>query len=1103
MEQNKSSAKRIQWLDICRGILIILMVTGHSTGLFNKYIYQFHMAAFFFLSGYMSQPEKRGMFQTLFDKFFTVLLPAVTTVLFGLVLLWLLHLGGWDTLVSSWEFPGWRHALDSLFLQGDIWVDVLGANWFLITLFGVCIVNKLIHQLTRKSSMWYITVSLVLYAAGYAAVKTGSIPKIGMFSMDQVLIGNLFYAIGHCFLKHHILERITQAKRVWSFALLIISAGCLWFVRQYLHIVIDWASRTFAHPILDGLTALNGTFFVFAVSLLISRFMKRTGKLLCHIGKNTLGILFFHFTFFKVLYLPFYWGGIIDKTDFSCITPGNMSTQELAVKYWYVIAAGAVVLSLGMWKLLMQSRKLRFLLGQDKQTYMELWNSHAVMAIRKFNQKITDNCKKWYQRFSEEKSGNRLLCYAVILEFALLCALIIRQGIILNDDLNTSLIREQGYIPLLVNALKNELRMGRPLRLVGGFNYSLAFLTTNVTFNRLIQCIFLGVCLIQFARLIRNLFRSNKIATVTVVLIITCMPLTFEHSAPNAFITLVILPLWHLCISLNNWVSYLRTGEKKYFWWYLIAWIVALQGYEFVVTYTPAFLLIYIYEKKLKINTLREAIYKCLPPAVSGAVYIVATFALGKLVPSHYTGTALTFVSVGSSFEIIKTLALSAIPGYFLFNSKYVYLFYLYSGEYARNIYGAAASKNVGWFITDSAFLNELGRLARSIWLSPANILRISALAATLFYLWRFSQITRDEHNSVAEFRLGVFLCLLGYTLIPSLPNSLSALYQGNVNAVSFTSLPVSMFLFFTVCLSAGYLISAIWEKWRKSVLICCIFIGLLGFSVQTMNIVFADKSEQNFKRISEIENLFQSNCMHNLDGETVYAPDLFETRDALAVSEPYWGEIADHNQIDLDFTEDENAAVKIFYINDEYFCVVTEEEIAVLSPKVLNGRFLIAMDTDSYEVTRSDSWQYDGEFFCYRFENSESGPIPLDNSTPAFNNYQPHVGDTLDTAEVDGMYEDGWCGSDVRVRIDSGEDGLLHITGWFSEEIDPEKGYAISVYCDEKLAQIYPLQEQVIDITLNLQPNTVTTVNLRSNFVLEKQKGDVRELSFILTDMY
>ena len=75
MEHFKDNIKRIEWLDICRGILIILMVVGHSTGLFNKYIYQFHMAAFFFLSGYMSHPDKRGFFRTIWDKFFTVLLP--------------------------------------------------------------------------------------------------------------------------------------------------------------------------------------------------------------------------------------------------------------------------------------------------------------------------------------------------------------------------------------------------------------------------------------------------------------------------------------------------------------------------------------------------------------------------------------------------------------------------------------------------------------------------------------------------------------------------------------------------------------------------------------------------------------------------------------------------------------------------------------------------------------------------------------------------------------------------------------------------------------------------------------------------------------------
>ena len=43
---------RISWCDIYKGIVIILVVVGHATGKFNQYIYQFHMAAFFLISGY-------------------------------------------------------------------------------------------------------------------------------------------------------------------------------------------------------------------------------------------------------------------------------------------------------------------------------------------------------------------------------------------------------------------------------------------------------------------------------------------------------------------------------------------------------------------------------------------------------------------------------------------------------------------------------------------------------------------------------------------------------------------------------------------------------------------------------------------------------------------------------------------------------------------------------------------------------------------------------------------------------------------------------------------------------------------------------------------
>jgi len=51
--------RRIDWIDIYKGIMIALVVVGHATGKFNSWIYQFHMVAFFFISGYLTNLEKR------------------------------------------------------------------------------------------------------------------------------------------------------------------------------------------------------------------------------------------------------------------------------------------------------------------------------------------------------------------------------------------------------------------------------------------------------------------------------------------------------------------------------------------------------------------------------------------------------------------------------------------------------------------------------------------------------------------------------------------------------------------------------------------------------------------------------------------------------------------------------------------------------------------------------------------------------------------------------------------------------------------------------------------------------------------------------------
>ena len=65
----KKKTDRILWVDIFKGILIVLMVLGHSKSPILNYIYAFHMAAFFFISGYTTNYNKYTLFEYIKRKF--------------------------------------------------------------------------------------------------------------------------------------------------------------------------------------------------------------------------------------------------------------------------------------------------------------------------------------------------------------------------------------------------------------------------------------------------------------------------------------------------------------------------------------------------------------------------------------------------------------------------------------------------------------------------------------------------------------------------------------------------------------------------------------------------------------------------------------------------------------------------------------------------------------------------------------------------------------------------------------------------------------------------------------------------------------------------
>lgn len=74
MNQNRN-----YWLDIAKGIAIILMVAGHTSipGVVSHFIYAFHMPLFFIASGLVSNYEKDSLVDYIKHKSYTLLLPFV------------------------------------------------------------------------------------------------------------------------------------------------------------------------------------------------------------------------------------------------------------------------------------------------------------------------------------------------------------------------------------------------------------------------------------------------------------------------------------------------------------------------------------------------------------------------------------------------------------------------------------------------------------------------------------------------------------------------------------------------------------------------------------------------------------------------------------------------------------------------------------------------------------------------------------------------------------------------------------------------------------------------------------------------------------------
>ena len=1091
----QSVTGRVEWIDVFKALTICCVVIGHATGAYNVYIYQFHMAAFFFISGYTANLARRSFGETVWNKACTILLPMTTVFLL---------LSGLLAILSAlfpaleWNRPFANIGFGFIFLQyftrGNLYISWLGAAWFLFVLFGCFVVQKLIHKLSGgRTGVFYVGCSAVLFVVGYwlAAARQSHY-------LDLIFIAQFYVCSGVLVREANLFNRFLANGRInWLY--LLLTTGGLYYFGHIVPATVDYPSRHFGGLAANYLAAMNGTTFLYLLSFYLTKAPGRIRQGLIWIGDNTIGILFFHFLLFKLGFLLLYLAGIVPLTYVQNFLP----TEDISQRYAVLLAAISVAGSIAVWQCLNGNRWLRILLGRERSLY-EKW--YRRMAVQEWWSKVKTGLEQWRRIVLRRQAYCVYLAVFVIL----VCAPLLQQGIMCNDELQRRLLRWQGFGTLLAQGIQMELAQGRPMRILAPLQNALSYIGTNIFVFRPFQILLLLSNVALFTYFVNRVFLNRKFAMLVGIFLLLFLPITFEHAVPNAFVGLVAMPMNFLLGSFLAYLRYVERDSVASLALSQVLFFIAMMGYEFIVTFVLLFPVLWLAKTDAQRRAPARLIRACVAPFLLAGVFVGMTLFLQKFVNVNYDGAKPGFVSFQSSFRIIWTLFKSSFPGYYLFNAKYAYLYSVYNQSplpFSNDFVQLVATGQAG-VATVWQFLRQAGKALLLFVISNGFSVRIVSLWVFLPLLL-FPLLNGRTSNSLSG-GAGRYAVLIGlaYMMIPSLPNSLVRMYQGNVSERFFTSLPVSYFLYFSATVVLAGLVWGVARKCRHRfcsvALIVCIC--LYGSMIQSMNETFAQEQARNYQRLVSIERLFDTEAMRGMNNQAVYAPDLYATKNLLAVHAGYWTQYAKLKGLNLPVSGEKQRKGEMYAIFEQTgdsFVLCGGDEVVVLATKPLQGVLPVRIGPDEYVAAKFGPNSIDGRYFRTAFvrrtEESRTVLIPQDlKGKPPFAQFFREVGSTLDTARIlSGYHKDGWTEKHCSFKIRTQALGRIILTGYYPNALSGSERVAVVV--NGRRIMEYVIDRPSFRIEAQAPPNSDVTIELNSNFSFVPTNGDIRQLSFLL----
>lgn len=278
-------------LDFARGFAMFLVVLGHTSSIYQNFIYLFHVPLFFIISGTLfKRPESIRI--AIYNKWKRLYFPNLKYGLFFLLFHNIFVKWGFYESNSWYSFRDYVKSFIKIICFGN--EELGGAMWFLRSLFCVYCLYLLYCFLGRKGKIilsvlivmigWYMAYNNILY-------PLRSVVTIPCIVFPYILIGG-----GKIVLQ---VNKMLGAFRYLPIISFIFTGIILTVLSCY--ISVDLAHLELPNLFLYYIIAIIGLLFVLSGNQLIEKTYIQ--KMFIYVGKNSIPILALHFLVFKLFTL--------------------------------------------------------------------------------------------------------------------------------------------------------------------------------------------------------------------------------------------------------------------------------------------------------------------------------------------------------------------------------------------------------------------------------------------------------------------------------------------------------------------------------------------------------------------------------------------------------------------------------------------------------------------------------------------------------------------------------------------------------------------------------------------------------------------------------